>query len=93
MSDLVNHQNEYMIAKNFINHDLFLLRPENIIEVLEAIKGIQIVTYDYATPASVLNAWLNSVVHKTNIKGNFLNCGILYVKMSRPKKNITQIFL
>ncbi|MBC7607427.1 MAG: hypothetical protein H7199_10805 [Burkholderiales bacterium] len=65
-----------MIAKNVVNHNLFGLKPENIIEVLGAAKGIKNITYDYATPASVLNVWLNSVVHKTNIKGNFLNCGI-----------------
>lgn len=68
--------NEYMIAKNAINHDFFDERSQNIVEVLGAIKVSENVAYNYATANSVLQAWLGSAGHKANIEGDFTNFGV-----------------
>src|SRR6476620_6167616 len=68
--------NEYMIAKNVVNHDLFAERSQNIMQVLGAVKVNENVAYNFSTPASALNAWLNSPGHKANIEGEFTHFGI-----------------
>jgi len=86
--------NEYMIQKNVVNHDLFQERSQNIIEVLGALKVNENVAYNYSTPASVLNAWLNSSGHKANIEGNFTHFGIsIRVNEATGKPYYTNIFI
>ncbi len=99
--DVVNHvsfkseeHNVYMIAKKVVNHDLFDQRSHNIMEVLGAVKVNENVAYNFATPASALNAWLNSPAHKANIEGTFTHFGISIRKDSLTgKKYYTNIFL
>ena len=86
--------NEYMIQKNVVNHDLFQERSQNIIDVLGALKVNENVAYNYSTPASVLNAWLNSPGHKANIEGNFTHFGIsIRVNEATGKPYYTNIFI
>lgn len=68
--------NEYMIAKNAINHDYFDERSQNIIEVLGATKVSENVAYNYATSNAVLQAWLASPGHKANIEGDYTHFGV-----------------
>ena len=86
--------NEYMIQKNVVNHDLFQERSQNIIQVLGAVKVNENVAYNYSTPASVLNAWLNSPGHKANIEGDFTNFGIsIRTNPDNGKPYYTNIFI
>ncbi|MBC7607426.1 MAG: CAP domain-containing protein [Burkholderiales bacterium] len=86
--------NEYMIAKNLVNHDFFSERSQNIIQVLGAVKVNENVAFNFATPASVLNAWLNSPGHKANIEGEFTHFGIsIRENAETGKKYYTNIFM
>ncbi len=98
---LINHisykseeHNEYMIANKVVNHDLFAERSENIIEVLGAVKVNENVAYNFVSPSSVLNAWLNSPGHKANIEGSFTHFGIsIRIDEATGKKYYTNIFI
>lgn len=85
--------NEYMIAKNEINHDFFQERSKNIIAVLGASKVNENVAYNYATPASVLHAWLQSPGHKANIEGDFTHFGASIRIAENGNKYYTNIFV
>jgi len=86
--------NEYMIAKNVVNHDLFAERSQNIMQVLGAVKVNENVAYNFSTPASALNAWLNSPGHKANIEGEFTHFGIsIRENAETGKKYYTNIFI
>lgn len=99
--EIVNHvsykseeHNVYMIAKKAVNHDLFEERSHNIIEVLGAVKVNENVAYNFATPSSALNAWLNSPAHKANIEGTFTHFGIsIREDAETGKKYYTNIFI
>jgi len=86
--------NEYMIANNVVNHDLFQERSQNIIEVLGAYKVNENVAYNYMTSNSALKAWLKSPGHKANIEGDFTHFGIsIRVNPENGKKYYTNIFI
>lgn len=86
--------NEYMIAKNVVNHDYFAERSQDIIEVLGAIRVNENVAYNYVSASSVLDAWLNSPGHKANIEGDFTNIGIsIRENIPTGKKYYTNIFI
>jgi uncharacterized protein YkwD len=99
--EVVNHvsykseeHNVYMIAKKVVNHDLFEQRSNNIIAVLGAVKVNENVAYNFATPNSALNAWLNSPDHKANIEGAFTHFGVsIRIDSLTGKKYYTNIFL
>ncbi len=85
---------EYMIAKNEVNHDLFAERSQNLMQVLGAVKVNENIAYNYSTPESVLNAWLNSPGHKANIEGAFTHFGIsIRTNPDTGKKYYTNIFI
>ena len=86
--------NEYMIANNVVNHDLFQERSQNIIEVLGAYKVNENVAYNYMTSNSALKAWLKSPGHKANIEGDFTHFGIsIRINPENGKKYYTNIFI
>ena len=99
--EVVNHvsfkseeHNVYMIAKKVVNHDLFDQRSHNIMEVLGAVKVNENVAYNFATPSSALNAWLNSPAHKANIEGTFTHFGVsIRIDSTTGKKYYTNIFI
>lgn len=83
----------YMISNNVVNHDDFVARSQNIIEVLDASKVGENIAYNYNTPEGALKAWLNSESHKKNIEGNFTHFGLAIKKDSvTGKKYYTNIF-
>jgi len=99
--EIVNHisfksleHNEYMIDNNVVNHDLFAERAENIKEVLGATKVGENIAYNFSTPGSVVNAWLNSAGHKANIEGDYTHFGIsIAVNPDTGKKYYTNMFM
>ena len=98
---IINHisykseeHNEYMIANNVVDHAYFQDRSDNIIRVLGAVSVDENVAYNFSTPQSVLNAWLNSPSHKANIEGNHTHFGIsISVNPTNGKKYYTNIFI
>lgn len=85
--------NNYMIENNIVNHDNFVNRSENIIQVLNASKVGENVGYNYKSPQGVLDAWLRSPGHKKNIEGDFTNFGIsIRENITSGKKYYTNIF-
>ncbi|MFV5689571.1 CAP domain-containing protein [Flavobacterium sp. ZT3R25] len=86
------HDN-YMIINNVVDHNNFILRSENIMNVLGAKYVSENIAYNYNSSQSVLNAWLASPEHKKNIEGNFTHFGIaIRVDPATGKKYYTNIF-
>ena len=86
--------NEYMIANNVVNHDLFQERSQNIMEVLGAYKVNENVAYNYISSNAALKAWLKSPGHKANIEGDFTHFGIsIRINPENGKKYYTNIFI
>ena len=98
---IINHisykseeHNEYMIANNVVNHDLFDERAQNIIQVLGAVKVNENVAYNFSTSNSVLHAWLASPGHKANIEGDFTHFGLsIRENPTNGNKYYTNIFI
>lgn len=86
--------NNYMIEKNVVDHNDFVTRSENLVNVLGAKKVAENVAYNYKTSQAALNAWLNSPGHKQNIEGNFTHFGIaVTIDATTGKKYYTNIFV
>lgn len=86
------HDN-YMISTGEVNHNFFQDRYENLVQVLGAKNVSENLAYNYATPQSVFNAWLNSSGHKANIEGDFTHFGISIRTNADGKKYYTNIFV
>jgi len=99
--EIVNHisyksqeHNEYMIDNNVVNHDYFEQRSNNIIHVLGAVKVGENIAFNFSTPNSALNAWINSPGHKANIEGSYTHFGVsITVNPETGKKYYTNIFM
>lgn len=86
--------NFYMIEKNVVNHDYFQQRSNNIIQVLGAVRVGENIAYNFSTPNSALNAWLNSPGHKANLEGDYTHFGIsISIDPETGKKYYTNIFM
>jgi len=85
------HDN-YMIANNILNHYDFTARSQNIMDVLGAKNVGENIAYNYNTPQSVLDAWLNSPTHKEYIEGDFTHFGISIRVNAEGKRYYTNIF-
>lgn len=86
------HDN-YMISNNVVNHDGFVDRSNNIIQLLDAKVVGENVAYNFSTPEAVVAAWLKSPAHKENIVGNFTHFGIaIRENPTTGRKYYTNIF-
>lgn len=83
----------YMISTGSVNHNFFQDRYESIMRTLGAKNVSENLAYNYASPQSVVNAWLNSAGHKANIEGDFTHFGISIRTNSEGKKYYTNIFV
>ena len=86
------HDN-YMISVSAVNHNYFEDRYQSLVQVIGAKTVSENLAYNYATPESVVNAWLNSTGHKANIEGDFTHFGISIRTNSEGKKYYTNIFV
>lgn len=84
--------NKYMIANNVMNHNDFVARSKNIMELLGAKKVGENVAYGYQTSAAVLKGWLGSAGHKENIEGDYTHFGLAVTTDASGKKYYTNIF-
>ncbi|WP_333600714.1 CAP domain-containing protein [Flavobacterium sp.] len=99
--EVINHisykceeHNQYMIANNVVNHEYFQDRVDNLVTVLNAQTVAENIAYNYSSAAAVLNAWLNSPIHKQNIEGDFTNFGLAVTPDPETGKNyFTCIFI
>jgi uncharacterized protein YkwD len=82
----------YMIANNVVNHNDFVSRSQNIMNVLGAKSVSENIAYNYNSPKAALDAWLNSPSHKENIEGNFTHFGLSIRVNADGKKYYTNIF-
>ena len=85
------HDN-YMITNNVVNHDDFVSRSENIMQVLGAKSVGENIAYNYNSPEAAVAAWLKSPAHKQNIEGNFTHFGLSIRVSADGKKYYTNIF-
>jgi len=85
--------NSKMIIDNNLSHDGFVSRSNDIISTLGAIKVSENVAYNYNSSQAVLDAWLNSPLHKENIVGDYTHFGISIRIDSMGKKYYTNIFI
>ena len=83
---------QYMIANNVVNHDDFVARSENIMQVLGAKSVSENIAYNFNSPRAALDAWLKSPTHKQNIEGNFTHFGLAIKVSADGKKYYTNIF-
>lgn len=83
---------EYMIANNVVNHDDFLARSENIMEVLGAKTVAENIAYNYNSPQAAVSAWLKSPGHRANIEGNYTHFGLSIRVSADGRKYYTNIF-
>ena len=98
---IINHisyksmeHNDYMIIQNQVNHDYFAERAQNLMDVLGAYKVGENVAYNFSCPTNVLNAWLNSPTHKTNLDGDYTNFGLsISINPITGKKYYTNMFI
>ena len=94
LSYKAEEHDDYMIKNNLVNHDNFTDRSQNIIEVLGARRVSENIAYNYKTPQAAVEAWLKSVGHKENIKGNFTHFGIsIRENPINGRKYYTNIFI
>lgn len=83
----------YMITTGVVNHNFFQDRYQSIMTTLGALNVSENLAYNYASPESVVNAWLNSAGHKANIEGDFTHFGISIRTNKEGKKYFTNIFV
>jgi uncharacterized protein YkwD len=62
-------------------------------DILGAKKVGENIAFNYNTPQAVLDAWLNSPIHKQYIEGDFTHFGISIRLNSEGKKYYTNIFM
>ena len=87
------HDN-YMITNNVVNHNDFVARSEDIMNVVGAKTVGENIAYNYNTAQSVFDAWLASSVHKANIEGDFTHFGIsIRTNPTTGTKYYTNIFV
>lgn len=87
------HDN-YMIANNVVNHDDFVARSEDIMNVVGAKTVGENIAYNYNTAQAAFDAWLASSGHKANIEGDFTHFGIsIRTNPANGAKYYTNIFV
>lgn len=84
---------DYMVEVNNVSHDNFYVRKQSL-QVNENAKVVsENVAYGYTSAHSVVNAWLNSPSHKSNIEGDFTDFDISAEQNEDGKWYFTNIFI
>jgi uncharacterized protein YkwD len=91
ISYICSEHNIYMIETGIINHNYFQSRAENLHETLGAERVGENIAYNYQTPHSTLNAWINSPGHKANIEGDYTDFGVSITQ--NMNRNYTTLIL
>ena len=83
----------YMIENDVINHDYFQQRADNLQNTLGAVNVGENIAYNFSTPKSTLNAWLNSQGHKRIIEGVYTDFGLSITKDENQRNYVTLILI
>lgn len=94
ISYLSAQHNRNMIQLNAVNHNAFVERSNELIQLYGAVDVGENVAYNYISNNGVLDAWINSPDHKKIIEGNFTHFGLSITKDTvSGKKYYTNIFI
>jgi uncharacterized protein YkwD len=85
--------NSYMIQNKKVSHDNFDKRYIALVNEIGAKAVSENIGFGYRTADAVVNAWLNSEGHKTNIEGDFTHFGISVEQDEDGKNYFTHIFV
>ena len=84
----------YMADQNLLSHDNFDIRHENLVEKTAAISVSENVAFGYKTAEKVLDGWLKSPAHRSNIEAKyFTDFGVSAEMNSLGSYYITQIYI
>lgn len=89
---LAKEHTSYMVSNNKISHDYFQDRFDELVQNANASIVRENVASHYNTAEDVMNAWLSSAEHKSNITGNFTHIGIAAIEDTEGQYYYTQIF-
>jgi len=84
---------DYMVEVDNVSHDNFFQRKNSLIQNASATKVSENVAYAFSSAESVVNAWLNSEGHRTNIEGDFTDFDVSAEKNEEGKWYFTNIFI
>lgn len=84
---------DYMVEVNTVSHDNFYVRKQSLQENENARVVSENVAYGYTSAQSVVNAWLNSPSHRSNIEGDFTDFDISAEQNEDGKWYYTNIFI
>lgn len=83
----------YMVDKQKVSHDNFLSRSNYLKKYAAATRVSENVAFGYTSASSVVNAWISSESHKSNIKGDYTDFEISAEKDLNGKWYYTNIFI
>ncbi|MGJ8593632.1 MAG: CAP domain-containing protein [Aquaticitalea sp.] len=84
---------DYMVVNNQVNHDNFYVRKNSLIQNAGAISVSENVAYGYNTAEGVVNAWLNSENHRSNIEGDFTDFDLSAEQNAEGRWYYTNMFM
>lgn len=84
---------DYMVEVDNVSHDNFFVRKQSLQTNENAELVSENVAFGYTSAQSVVNAWLNSPSHKSNIEGNFTDFDISAEQNEDGKWYFTNIFI
>ncbi len=87
-----SHTN-YMVDTGAVSHNGFHQRKNNLIANAGATKVGENVAYAYSSPASVVNAWINSDTHRDVLEGDYTNFDISAEQDAEGRWYYTNIFI
>lgn len=85
--------NNNMIRSGTVSHANFQQRYLSLVEKIGAKAVSENIGHGYPTAEAVIQAWLSSDGHKSNIEGNYTHVGISVVEDRDGVKYFTNIFV
>ncbi len=84
---------DYMVGINQVNHDNFFQRKNSLIQNAGAATVSENVAYGYSSAQAVVNAWMNSESHRSNLEGDYTDFDISAEQNSEGRWFYTNIFI
>jgi len=95
--DLVKSQafshSDYMVETENVSHANFYTRKFFLVNNAGANVVTENVAYGFTSAQSVVNAWINSDAHRSNIKGDYTNFDVSAEQNDEGKWYFTNIFI
>ncbi len=84
---------DYMIESEQVSHNNFFSRKNYLVNNVGAYKVSENVAYAYTSAESVVNAWINSEGHRTNLEGDFTDFEVSAEQNQDGRWYFTNIFI